>query len=275
MANPDLAPWDVQETIIASAHAMAPGPETAGPQLYAGAIEATHELDAWRRGFLRLMDKDDGLLLDDAAQSFLLWQVPGALNRIWDQPQTPRVADDEAPLCVNPEWFKAEPTEEEADRFWEEALRAYYNDGCARAMGRFIDAPAALEMAASGAFEDRFARFEDDAEIERAIALEPFEVVRAADLMRAEGRYAGSEATGGAFAIEVRAPFDRLSVRRDNPPDGEYEEWFEFVMPGRYRHHARLDGEDYSQGPVDLQAGAAGLSIRNLIHQENAVYRRQ
>ena len=46
-ANPDLAPWEVQEAIMASAHAAAPDSGQGGPPLYATAREPAHELGAW------------------------------------------------------------------------------------------------------------------------------------------------------------------------------------------------------------------------------------
>ena len=142
----------------------------------------------------------------------------------------------------------------------------------AKAMGACVDACAALEIAASGAFRARFARF-SRAEIERAMTIDPDILDRLADLLRFEGAYAGSAQTGGPFAMHAEAPFDPLSVSREVAPGGDYREELIFIAPGRYSHRASLDGADYSRGEVEIDWKGGALVIVGRHGKARAVHR--
>jgi len=82
-ANPKLAPWQVAQVIRASARERSPATGGTGPILAPGLIDTWRQVNAYRRAFLRLLGKDQDLLLDGEARHYLASIIPHASNRVW------------------------------------------------------------------------------------------------------------------------------------------------------------------------------------------------
>ena len=130
------------------------------------------------------------------------------------------------------------------------------------AVGAFIDARAALELAKSGEFRKRFAVFSKE-DYARVQSLKAERLAQVQDMVKFRDRYAATDEVA-SFELRLSDGLDKLIVVRDEKLSSDYAEYLECIEPGRYRHFAGLAGEDYSQGAVELIEGKAGLTIKNL-----------
>ncbi|OGX25024.1 MAG: hypothetical protein A3J51_02505 [Omnitrophica WOR_2 bacterium RIFCSPHIGHO2_02_FULL_45_21] len=138
------------------------------------------------------------------------------------------------------------------------------------AVGAFIDARAALELAKSGEFRKRFVVFSKE-DYARAQSLKAERLAQVQDMVKFRDRYAATDEVP-SFELKLSDGLDKLIVVRDEKPSSDYAEWLECIEPGRYRHFAGLGGEDYSQGAVELTEGKAGLTIKNLRRKADKSY---
>lgn len=161
-----------------------------------------------------------------------------------------------------------------AQEFMLSLIRPEYNaiwqGGIDKAVGGFIDARAALEMAKSGSFRKRFAEFSEEDE-EKAEQLKPEQLLQVYDMLKYARRYAGSQNVS-PFTLELKEPFERLQVIRASKPEGDYSEWLEYVQPGIYRHLCKFRGEDYSRGLLRLQSADNAMLIKNRRAKEDISY---
>lgn len=215
-ANPDLKPHEVRAAILASGFADNANRGT-GTRWFPDHRYAHRDMELWRRALLRLLGKDEDKLLDGPAQSLLAAMVAPSHNTVWSRP------------------YDASGGKGDGDK----------------ALGRFIDARAALDMAASGAYRDRFVSL-TMADVEKSLAVDPFVLARLHDMLWYEGHFDGAEKLGGGFTLVAEPPYDRLTVKRNVDPGEGYEEWFDYRSAYTYHHHARYDGENYSRGKVEL-----------------------
>ena len=156
----DLGPADLRKIIIASARPLTPNAGHATGTYRPGAnIDA--EVAAWRRAFLRLLGRDENLLLDGPAMQVLVNLIPHADNTVWLQSQTPRSAGT---ICAALDW----------DR--QTQLAAMESDDCAKYVGPVIDAARAMAFAQSGEWRSMFADF-DQPELEAARNIDPAALV--------------------------------------------------------------------------------------------------
>lgn len=237
-ANPDLKPSEIRQAIIASAISGDPG-NPAQVRWDPSTQEVFHEMDLWRRAFLLLTGKDENLLLPDTMQQLLVSLIPPQFNLVWDGAFVRRTG---------------------------EVVRDNH-----KAVGAFINAPAALRAAADGSFRKKFAAFTPE-ETEKARDITPEKLLQVYDMLRLSGRYAGLDGLGGAFSLEANIPSARLNVVRDKNPGGNYVEWLEYTAPARYRHFAAFNNEDYRQGPVRVQRRDKVVEIWNLLKDEIIYY---
>lgn len=138
------------------------------------------------------------------------------------------------------------------------------------AVGAFIDAPAALELAKTGEFRKKFAVFSKE-DYARAQSIKPERLAQVQDMVKFRDRYAATDEVP-SFELKLSDGLDKLIVVREEKPSSDYSEWLECIEPGRYRHFASLGGEDYSQGAVEIIEGKAGLTLRNLRQKTEKSY---
>src|SRR3990167_4794707 len=141
-------------------------------------------------------------------------------------------------------------------------LNKVWEGGTDKAVGAFIDARAAVEMAKSGEFRKRFAVFTDE-DYKKAFQIKPDSLVAVRDMLRYAVRYAGSENVGGPFSLKLDKSASKLEVFRESDPGKGYSEWFEYVKSGLYRHSCKFNGEDYSQRLVEMGLSDGLLIIKN------------
>jgi len=258
---PDLTPQQVRRAIIVSARRDPEEPRH--PPLYAPAGLVQRDVEAWTRAFNRLAGRpEDTLMPGLALQVLSLYVIPPEVNAVWQHSQRQlgeRAWDDDL-LCADG-GLDAEA--------W---YRAYDEDRCYRAIGGFIDAPAAL-AAAGRDNDDAFAAYTFDELIAAAEAMDPMRLTRLASLIHAAGRYDGSDATGGPFVLQILDDESGLAVVRDTPPGAGYAEWLIYDAPGQFAHQATLDGVDYGQSIVFLNGTLDGIRIDNLLRGEALEYK--
>ena len=163
-AHPELTARDLRQIIVASAvplRAESNGVVT----FYEGGGDVADEVDAWRQAFLRLLGKDETLLLDGWELMTLVDKIPYEMNGVWQraQRQTGEASVDGV-VC-------ARTGIETVEEFWP----VIDSDACAKAVGPLINARRALELAAAGGWRDRFVSF-SDADFAAAAALDPAEL---------------------------------------------------------------------------------------------------
>lgn len=236
-ANPEFKPSEIRQAIIASAISGASGSTAA--HWDPSTQEVFREMDLWRRAFLLLVGKDENLLLPGTMQQLLVSLIPPQFNLVWDGAFVRRTG---------------------------EVVRDNH-----KAVGAFINAPAALRTAADGSFRKKFAIFTPE-EAERAKNIKPEKLLQVYDMLRLAGRYAGSDGFGGAFSLEADIPSARLNVVRNKNPGGDYAEWLEYTAPAQYRHFAMFNNNDYRQGPVRVKRREKVLEIYNLLKDETIYY---
>ena len=165
--HPGLGPAGLRKIIIASARPLAPDAgHTTGAYGPGAGIDA--EMAAWRRAFLRLLGRDENLLLDGPAMQVLVNLIPAADNTVWLQSQAPRSA---GVLCAALDWDA------------QIQLAAWESDHCAKSVGPVIDARRALALARSGEWRTMFAEF-DASELEAAGGIDPAALVALARELR-------------------------------------------------------------------------------------------
>ena len=152
------------------------------------------------------------------------------------------------------QWYMLSLIPDELNKVWE--------GGKDKAVGAFIDARAAVEMAKSGEFRKRFAVFTDE-DYTKAFQIKPDSLVAVRDMLRYAVRYAGSENVGGPFSLKLDKSASKLEVFRESDPGKGYSEWFEYVKSGLYRHSCKFNGEDYSQRLVEMGLSDGLLIIKN------------
>lgn len=152
------------------------------------------------------------------------------------------------------QWYMLSLIPYELNKVWE--------GGTDKAVGAFIDARAAVEMAKSGEFRKRFAVFTDE-DYKKVSQFKPERLVAVRDMLRYAMRYAGSENVGGPFSLKLDKSASKLEVFRESDPGKGYSEWFEYVKSGLYRHFCKFNGEDYSQRLVEMGLNDGLLIIKN------------
>lgn len=236
--NPDLKPHEIRQVIIDSS--ISDQVDNSAPVHWnTSAMKVFDELDLWRRAFLLLTDRDKNLSLPGTMEQLLVSLVPSKHNVIWDGPYPRRAGE------------------------------AVWHDE--KAVGAFINAPAALKNAVAGSFRNNFASF-TEAEIEKAVNIDPKKLLQVYDMLKLNDRYAASADLGVPFTLELNLPLERLDVIRDKNPGGDYAEWLEYTEPGRYRHFAVYNGKDYRQGPVKVGRRGIVSDIVNPLNGEVFYY---
>ncbi len=146
--HPELGPKELRQIIIASATPMTP--ENDGEvRFYEGGRAVEAELSAWHRAYLRLLGKDESLLLDGLELRTLVDIIPVERNGVWQrsQIQIGEVITVDTVICAQEEWQD------------EDMFAAWESDQCAKPVGRLINAKRALELAdAGGAGEEQSGR---------------------------------------------------------------------------------------------------------------------
>jgi thermitase len=224
-AHPEMKPPEVRAAILASGFGDNKS-RNSGTRWFKKLRHAHRDMELWRRAFLRLLGKEEDKLLDGPTHSLLTMMVPPAHNTVWGWP---------------------------------------YDTGDGKGtgdkvIGRFIDAKVALDMAASGAYRKRFVQF-NASDLKKALRINPNVFKRLHDMLWYEGDFTGTPELGGSFSLVAEPPFERLTVKRDFNPGSTYEEWFSYRSAYTYRHHAKHDGKNYSQGKVELVLSNDRLSI--------------
>ncbi|MBT6442282.1 MAG: S8 family serine peptidase [Alphaproteobacteria bacterium] len=168
-AHPDLTAVDIKQIIIASAVELDQQYDGA-VRMYAGGRAVADEVAAWRRAFLRLLGKDETLLLDGNGLRALIDIVPYEQNDVWQRSQL-QAGEDAADrvTCARDVYVTQE-----------DFLQAVDDDTCAKAVGPLINARRALDLAAAGSWQARFASF-SAADLAAAAALDPAVLARLAD----------------------------------------------------------------------------------------------
>ena len=272
-AHPELTARDIRETIMLSARTAGLSENTAFP-LYEPAARVEAEKRAYERAFQRLVGLDETKRVDSYGREYLSWLLPLEGNSVWLRPQSrpprssglfagdnpPPPPDPDAVICSALDWDTSEAY-----------LAALDSDSCARSVGPFVDAAAALAMAADGSFRDRFASLSNE-DWDRARVIDPYELVALAELIRFDGSYGGGGAVGTGFVLRANSVRNQLVVTRAEPPAGEYKEWFAPLGEDRFEHHAVLDGIDYGQGLVELVREGDRLVVRNFLRGEEVAY---
>ena len=161
------------------------------------------------------------------------------------------------------QWYMLSLIPYELNKVWE--------GGTDKAVGAFIDARAAVELAKSGEFRKKFAVFTDE-DYKKVLQLNPDRLVAVRDMLRYAVRYAGSENVGGPFSLKLDKSASKLEVFRESEPGKDYAEWFEYVKPGLYRHFCKFNGEDYSRGLVEMGLNDGLLTIKNRRRGEEIRY---
>ena len=237
--NPDLKPHEIRQVIIDSSISDN-SDESAPVQWNSSAMNVFHEMELWRRAFLLLTDKDEYLSLPDTMEQLLVSLIPQEHNVIWDGPYKRR--DDKV--------------------VWQDE----------KAVGAFINAPAALKSAITGSFRKRFATF-TEAEIEKAGNIKPEKLLQVYDMLKLADHYAASAELDVPFTLRINLPLERLDVIRERDPGGDYAEWLEYSAPGQYRHFAVYNGKDYRQGPVRVGRRGTISDITNPLKDEIFYYK--
>jgi len=224
-AHPDLKPDEVRAIILASSFANNSNRQ-AGIRWYTDFRYAHRDLELWRRAFLRLLGKDESKLINGPMQSLLGAIVPKTSNTVWGWP------------------YDTSNGKGNKDK----------------AFGRFIDAKAALDLAANKKYRERFVAF-SAADLKKALSIDREQLTRLHDMLWYEGRFKGSAKIGSGFSLAVDPSSNRLIVKRDSDPGSGYEEWFEYRSLNTYQHHARHNGQIYSFGTVKLRLRSDRLIV--------------
>jgi len=235
-ANPHMKPHEVRAVILASGFANNKNRKD-GTRWARDLRYAHRDMELWRRAFLRILGKDEDKLLDGPTHALLTVMVPPAHNDVWGWP------------------YDTTDGKGNGDK----------------AIGRFIDARAALDMAASGAYRERMAGF-TVGDIEKALDIDPAVLSRLHDLLWFEGHFTGSEELAGGFSLITKPPYDRLQVIRDVDPGDGYEEWFDYRSANTYQHNARHGGKNYSQGEVELVLNKDRLGVTSQRTKNEVIY---
>jgi subtilisin family serine protease len=236
--NPGLKPHEIRQVIIDSS--ISNNLDKSAPiQWNSSAQKVFHEMDLWRQAFLLLTEKDENLSLPDTMEQLLVSLIPPEHNNIWDGPYPSRTGE------------------------------AVWHDE--KAVGGFINVPAALKSAVTGSFRNKFAAF-TEAEIEKAVNIKPEKLLQVYDMLKLADRYAASAGLGVPFTLKFNLPLERLDVIREKSPGGDYAEWLEYAAPGEYRHFAVYNGKDYRQGTVRVGRRGKVSNIINLIKDEVFYY---
>lgn len=170
--RPDLSPADLRQIIVAGAEPF--GPSSNGRNTYyAGGAQAVAESNAWRSAFLRLLDRNEDLLLDGQTLKTLIDLIPPDRNFVWRQAQARPDSDDVPGACVEIDYD-----------IGAEAVVEILN-GCAKSVGPLVNAGRAVELALAGGWQDRFLVL-TESELESARALDPDRLADLADRILAE-----------------------------------------------------------------------------------------
>ncbi len=236
--NPDLKPSEIRQVIIDSS--MSDNADESAPVHWnSSAKKVFHEMELWRRAFLLLTEKDEYLSLPDTMEQLLVSLIPLEHNITWDGPYKRRNG------------------------------KVVWHDE--KAVGSFINAPAALKSAVTGSFRNRFAIF-TEAETEKAGNIRPEKLLQVYDMLKLADHYIASADLDVPFILKLNLPFERLDVIRDKNPGGDYAEWLEYTAPGQYRHFAVYNGKDYRQGPVRVGRRGTISDITNPLKDEVFYY---
>ena len=236
--NPGLKPHEVRQVIIDSS--ISDNADGSSPVHWNhSAKKVFHEMELWRRAFLLLTEKDEYLSLPDTMEQLLVSIIPHEHNVIWDGPYKRR----------------------DGKVVWQDE----------KAVGAFINAPAALKSAVTGSFRKKFAIF-TEAEIEKAGNIKPEKLLQVYDMLKLADHYAASADLDVPFTLRINLPLERLDVIRESVPGKDYAEWLEYTAPGQYRHFAIYNGKDYRQGPVRVGRRGTISDITNPIKDEVFYY---
>ena len=237
--NPDLKPHEIRQVIIDSS--ISDNSDKSAPVHWnSSAMKVFHEMELWLRAFMLLTDKDEYLSLSDTMEQLLVSLIPQEHNVIWDGPYERR----------------------DGKVVWQDE----------KAVGAFINAPAALKSAVTGSFRKKFATF-TEVEIEKAGNIRPEKLLQVYDMLKLADRYAASTNIDAPFILKLNLQLERLDVIRERDPGGDYAEWLEYTAPGQYRHFAVYNGKDYRQGPVRVGRSGIISDITNPLKDEIFYYK--
>ena len=236
--KPDLKPHEIRQVIIDSSISDDVD-ESAPVHWNPSAKKVFHEMDLWRRAFLLLTGKDENLSLPGTMEQLLVSLIPLENNIIWDGPYTSRTSE----------------------AVWQDE----------KAVGAFINAPAALKSAVTGSFMKKFVTF-TESEMEKAGNIKPEKLLQVYDMLKLADRYTASADLEVPFTLKLNLPMERLDVIRKKSPGGDYAEWLEYTRPEQYRHFAVYNGKDYRQGPVRVGRRGIIADIVNPLKDEVFYY---
>jgi len=236
--NPDLRPYEIRQVIIDSS--MSDNDDVSAPVHWnTSAKKVFHAMELWRRAFLLLTEKDEYLSLTDTMEQLLISLIPQEHNIVWDGPYKRR----------------------DGKVVWHDE----------KAVGAFINAPAALKSAVTGSFRKKFATF-TEAETEKAGNIKPEKLLQVHDMLKLADHYAASADLDVPFILKLNIPLGRLDVIRERASGEDYAEWLEYTAPGQYRHFAVHNGKDYRQGPVRVGRKGTVSDIVNPLKDEVFYY---
>ena len=236
--KPNLRPHEIRQVIINSS--ISDNIDKSAPVHWNPSSEKVfHEMGIWRRAFLILTEKDENLSLPGTMEQLLVSLIPSEHNNIWDGPYPSRTGE------------------------------AVWHDE--KAVGGFINAPAALNSAVTELFRKKFATY-TEAEIEKASNIEPEKLLQVYDMLKLADRYAASADMGVPFFLKLNIQKERLDVIREKSPGDDYAEWLEYTAPGQYRHFAVYNSKDYRQGPVRVRRRGTVSDIVNPLKDEVFYY---